>query len=220
GYRSELTRNVSVDVELFNIRSKNYDLQVLQKPYEMVAGPDTITRQLIRTTNLPMQLEQNGITVSLTINTNRFKIKPFATWQHTTIKNYAPSNSMADAGTGQADIYSGIGNRSTLQSTPALYGGGTIDYKPFPKTNINISSYYFTHQVYYHIDNLLIHDGVHGIDHIPGKLIVNANISYEPVTGLRLYCSGRNLLNQTSHEFYYTDKVPFMLVGGITYQLQ
>jgi len=220
GYRSEISRNISIDVELFNIRSKNYSLQVLQKPYETIAAGDTTTRQAIKTTNLPMQLEQNGITVSLTINIDRFKIKPFVTWQHTTIKDYAASNSMPDAGTGMADIYSGIGNRSTLHSTPASFGGGTIDYKPFPKININISSYYFTHQVYYHIANLLINDGVRGIDHIPGKLIVNANISYEPVTGLRLYCAGKNLLNQTSHEFFYTDKTPFMLIGGITYQLQ
>jgi iron complex outermembrane receptor protein len=107
-----------------------------------------------------------------------------------------------------------------LKSTPALYGGGTIDYKLFPKANINISSYYFTGQEYYHLSNILFNDGVRGIDHIPGKVIVNATLSYEPVKGLQLYCSGKNLGNQHSREFFYTDKIPFMLIGGVTWQLQ
>ena len=35
-----------------------------------------------------------------------------------------------------------------------------------------------------------------------------------------MFCAGKNLLNQTTREFFYTDKVPFMFMGGISYQLQ
>ncbi len=38
GYRSEITRNVSVDAELFHIRSRNYSLQVYHKPYDVIYG--------------------------------------------------------------------------------------------------------------------------------------------------------------------------------------
>ncbi|HEY8894811.1 MAG TPA: hypothetical protein VIM79_08340, partial [Niastella sp.] len=171
-------------------------------------------------TNLPMRLEQTGLTFTVTINTNRLKIKPFATLQHTQIKDYAAANIMPGVIPGVPDIYSGIGNRSTLKSTPALFGGGTIDYKLSRKANINISSYYYTRQEYNHLSNILFNDGIRGIDHIPGKVIMNATISYEPVKGLQLYCSGKNVGNQRSREFFYTDRTPFMLMGGISYQLQ
>jgi iron complex outermembrane receptor protein len=217
GYRSELSRHVSIDVELFDIRSKDYSFQLKHKPFTMIAGPDTIHVMPLMSDNLPMRLEQTGITVSMTIGTEKLKIKPFATLQHTEIKDYVASDEMP--GGGAVDIYSGLGSRSTLKSTPALFGGGTIDYRLGRKVNININSYYFTKQVYYHVTNLVFNDGVRGIDHIAGKLIVNANISYQPVKGLQVFCTAKNLLNQTAHEFYYTDKVPFMLLGGFSYQL-
>lgn len=214
GYRSEITRHISMDVEVFNIRSKNFSMQVVQDPIISIAGADTINMIRIMATNLPMRLEQTGITLSVTVNTRRFKIKPFATWQRTRLKDYeAPtlSNNSPDAG---------IGNRSTLKSTPALFGGGTVDYKLFRTMNININGYYYTRQTYNHVSGMMFNDGKHGVDHIPGKFILNANISYEPVKGLQLHCAFKNLLNQSSREFFYTDKAPFMLIGGLSYQLR
>jgi iron complex outermembrane receptor protein len=219
GFRSEITRNISVDAEVFNIRSKNYNFQVIHKPYTMIAGADTINMVPLMTTNLPMRLEQTGVTISITVNTRRFKIKPFATWQQTRLKDYVTSGYMPDAGFSAVNIYSGMGNRSVLNSTPALFGGGTVDYKLFRKMNLNINGYYYTKQEYYQTANIIFNDGVHGIDHIAGKFILNANISYEPVKGLQLFCAGKNLLNQTAREFFHTDKVPFMLIGGVSYQL-
>jgi iron complex outermembrane recepter protein len=219
GYRSEISRNISVDAELFRIHSRNYSLQVYHKPYDIIYGPDTVKFSPIMTTNLPMRLEQSGVTVSVTINTRRLKLKPFATWQQTIIKDFVPSYLMPGVAPGASDIYSGIGNRSVLNSTPALYGGGTVDYKIARKVNINFSSYFFTKQEYHHISAILFNNGVNGTDHLQGKFILNANISYEPVKGFTLYCAGKNLLNQTAREFYYTDKVPFMLMGGFSYKL-
>lgn len=219
GYRSEITRNVSIDAELFHIHSRNYSLQVYHKPYDIFYGPDTIKMSPIMTTNLPMRLEQSGITVSVTVDIHRLKIKPFATWQQTIIKDFVASDLMPGVVPGATDIYAGMGNRSVLNSTPALYGGGTIDYKPARKVNINLSSYFFTKQEYHHISAILLNNGTKGTDHLSGKFIMNANVSYEPVKGFTLYCAGKNLLNQTAREFYYTDKIPVMLMGGFSYKL-
>jgi iron complex outermembrane recepter protein len=218
GYRSEITRHVSVDAELFHIHSRNYSLQVYHKPYDIIYGLDTVTLSPIMTTNLPMRLEQSGITVSVTVDVRRLKIKPFVTWQQTIIKDFAASDHMPGAVSGGNDIYSGIGSRSVLNSTPALYGGGTVDYKIARKLNLNLSSYFFTKQEYHHISAILLNNG-QGTDHLQGKFILNANVMYEPVKGLTLFCTGKNLLNQTAREFYYTDKVPFMLMGGFSYKL-
>ncbi|MBO9203931.1 MULTISPECIES: TonB-dependent receptor plug domain-containing protein [Niastella] len=227
GYRSNISRMVSLDVEVFNIHSKNYNSAITQMPYTMITGIDTIHITEVKATNLPMQLDQTGLTFSVTVNTKKLKIKPFATLQRTQIVDYAASINMPGVvpnivpGTVPGDdIYSGIGTHSTLKSTPALYGGGVIDYKIAPNINITVNSYYYTKQDYYHLTNLVYNDGVHGIDHLRGKLILNASISYEPVKGLQLCFSGKNLLNQTAHEFFYTDKTPFMVMGGCTWQLK
>jgi iron complex outermembrane receptor protein len=218
GYRSEITRNISVDAELFHIHSRNYSLQVYHNPYDIVYGADTVKFSPIMTTNLPMRLQQSGVTVSVTIDARKLKIKPFVTWQQTIIKDFVRSYLMPNVVPGTADIYSGIGNSSVLNSTPAWYGGGTVDYKIARKINVNLSSYFFTKQEYHHISAILLNNG-QGTDHLPGKFILNANVSYEPVKGLMLFCSGKNLLNQTAREFYYCDKTPVMLMGGFSYKL-
>lgn len=219
GYRSEIARNISIDAEFFHIQSRNFSSQVVHNAFDMIVGPNTINMTPLMTTNLPMRLEQSGMTVSVTINMRRLKLKPFATWQQTIIKDYVASDVMPDVVPGATDIYAGIGNRSVLNSTPALYGGGTVDYKIARKVNFNLSSYFFTKQEYHHISAILLNNGTQGTDHLPGKFILNANVSYEPVKGFTLYCAGKNLLNSTAREFYYTDKVPFMLMGGFSYKL-
>jgi iron complex outermembrane receptor protein len=132
GYRSTISHLVSLDVEVFNIRSKNYNSAINQAPYTLLNGIDTLHVTEIKATNLPMQLNQAGLTFSVTVNTKKIKIKPFATFQHTQIIDYAASINMPGVTPGAVDIYSGIGTRSTLKSTPALYGGGMIDYIPVP----------------------------------------------------------------------------------------
>jgi hypothetical protein len=52
------------------------------------------------------------------------------------------------------------------------------------------------------------------------SIMASGNYAHrEPVNGLQVFCAGKNLLNQNAREFYYTDKVPFMLMSGFSYQL-
>jgi iron complex outermembrane recepter protein len=88
----------------------------------------------------------------------------------------------------------------------------------YEKLHLNCNAYYYSAHNFTHVTNGLFNDDIHGVDRIPAKLIVNANISYEPITGLQLILSGKNLLNDTSREFFKTDQVPFQLLGGIQYQ--
>lgn len=221
GYRGNLAAGLTVDVELFNIHAKNYNTLVTGRPYIKLNGTDTIQIIPIRSTNLPMELYQRGLTVSVTYTSRKWRVNPFATWQHTEATNYAPFINTPDAGTPNAmqnNIYSGMGTKEELKSTPRLFGGASVNYMIAPKVNVNLSAYYYSSQTYYHLSNILFNDGVRGIDHIDAKLLVNANISYEVTKRLKLSCSGKNLLNDKSREFFGTDDVPFMLMGGINYE--
>ncbi|MEP6677053.1 MAG: hypothetical protein ABJA78_17960, partial [Ferruginibacter sp.] len=212
---------LSIDVELFDINAQNYNTPVSSKPYIQLNGVDTIEVIPVRSTDLPLTLRQEGITVSLTWNSGKLEVKPFITLQHTRMKNYAPYINTPDAGTpdaAQNNIYSGIGTNVTLNSTPASFGGASVNYTPTSKININISAYYYSSQTYYHLSNIVFNDGIRGIDHIPAKFILNATIAYRVAKGLNFFCSGKNILNDGSREFFRTDAVPFMLLGGMHYE--
>ncbi|MDB5280209.1 MAG: TonB-dependent receptor plug [Ferruginibacter sp.] len=224
GYRGSVTRTLSIDVEVFDIRSKNYNSLVNNAPYIKLNGGDTLMILPLVPTNLPLTLRQQGITVSIIYNRKKLQVKPFVTVQQSRAKNYSPFLNMADAPPGpiqlnpaQNNIYSGMGNTVTLKSTPVVFGGVVVNYVLTQKFNFNLNAYYYAGQTYTHVSNTVFNDGVRGIDHIPAKLILNANVSYEAVKGLQLFCSAKNMLNNKSREFFKTDAVPFMLLGGLNF---
>jgi len=222
GYRAQLARNWNVDVELFHMDGSDYNTPVYGRPYQQLEGADTINMIPVRSTTLPMRLHQYGATISLAWRYERLEVRPFATLQHTEALHFAPYINTPDAGTPNAaenNIYSGMNNHSTLSSTPAFFGGATVNYVVNDWMNVNISSYSYSSQVYYHLSNILFNDGIRGIDHIPAKLIINANVSFMPAKGLRLFCTGKNLLNENYREFFKADAIPFMLAAGMKYDL-
>ncbi len=223
GYRGTITKALSVDVEIFDIRGKNFNTVVQSHPVIEFDGTDTIHETPYMITNLPLKLRQQGITVSLTYNSKLLQVKSFVTLQHTKMKDYAPFLNTPDAGNPgneQNNIYSGIGTEADLNNTPTVYGGANVNYLLTSKFNINLGAYYYSSQTYLHFTNVLFNDGIRGVDHIPSKLILNANISYEAVKGLHVFLNGKNILNDKSREFFRTDEAPFMLLAGINYQFQ
>ena len=224
GYRGTITEGLQFDMEVFDIRSKNYNSVAYNPSYITLRGNDTIVVTPLIPTNLPVTLHQQGITVSLIYQSAKVQAKPFITFQRSRVKNYAPFLNTPDAtwplldNPAKNNIYSGMGTEESLKSTPSVFGGATINYTPGAKLNINVSAYYYSSQTYYHVSNIVFNDGVRGIDHINAKLIVNASVSYEPKKGLQVFCSAKNILNDKSREFFKADAVPFMLLGGIHYE--
>jgi iron complex outermembrane receptor protein len=223
GYRGRITSELNIDVEFFDIRSKNYNLLIQDFPIIEFNGTDTVHETPIIATNLPLKVVQQGVTVSLSYNTKQLQVKPFLTIQRTRIRNYAPFNNTPDAlipGAEENNIYSGMGNETVNKSTPAIFGGASVNYVPTSKINVNFNAYYYSSQSYYHLSNVLFNDGVRGIDHIDAKLILNASVSYEAMKGLHVFCSGKNILDDRSREFFRSDAASFMLMAGLNYQLQ
>lgn len=219
GYRVKLNSTLNIDAELFNIQAKNSNNGTISRPFDHINGADTITETLVISMNLPLVLHQQGITVSMTYSSKQWQLKPFITIQRTRIKNYTTSNNAPGAGFGPDNIYSGMGSVMTHKSTPTAFGGAAINYMPTSKINFNLNAYYYSAQTYYHLSNLLFNDGIRGIDHIDAKLILNASVSYKAAKGLRIFCSGKNILNDKSREFFKADEAPLMLLGGINYEL-
>ncbi len=225
GYRGTIAPKLYIDAELFYMHSKNYSIASLNANYVKINGADTVVTIPLSPTNLPMKGVQHGLTVSLTWNSKLFQIKPFVTVQKSVVKDYAPYANTPDASPGflQADplqynIYSGIGTETKLKSAPSVFGGMTVNYSVTPKLNFNASGYYFSGQPFHHASSILFNDGERGNDYIHSKFILNANISYQVSKGLQFFLNGKNLLNNTSREFFYTDEVPAMFFGGVSYE--
>lgn len=220
GYRGQFSRELSIDVELFAIDAGNYNTPVQIAPYTRLQGADTLVISPIRPTTLPMRLQEQGATISLHWKHGAFDVNPFITVQHTEIFDFAPFANTPDAGTPSSptqNIYSGIGAHSDLASTPTCFGGLVANYKVNDWLNLNLSAYAYTDQDYYHVSNVIYNDGIRGIDHIRGKEIVNANVIFTPAKGLRLFLTGKNLLDENYREFFKTDAIPIMAMAGIKY---
>ncbi len=225
GYRGKITPAFTFDIEIFDIKSSNYNTLVSNRTYLKMVGSDTLQIIPLTPLNLPLTLRQDGITLSLHYNWRKLTVSPFITIQQSRLKNYSAFSNTPDAPPSliqpnptENNIYSGMGYSSILRSTPVAFGGADMNYLITPKINFNISAYYYCNQTYYHATNVVFNDGIRGIDHIKAKLMLNSTINYEPVTGLHLSCSARNILNDNSREFFRADAVPFMLAGGINYE--
>ncbi|MBK5271408.1 MAG: TonB-dependent receptor, partial [Bacteroidia bacterium] len=224
GYRGNIAQGLYIDMELFDIRSRNYNSLVYSSSYVKLNSNDTILVTPLVPYNLPVTLHQQGITVSLTYQSAKFQAKPFITFQRSGIKNYAPYPNTPDAtwpllnNPAQNNIYSAMGTGMSAKSTPAVFGGMYMNYLPVSKLNINLNTYYYSAQIYQHVSNNIFNDGIRGIDHINAKWIVNASVSYEAAKGLHIFCSGKNILNNKSREFFKSDNAPFMLMGGLQYE--
>jgi iron complex outermembrane receptor protein len=226
GYRGTISSKLFLDVEIFDVYTKNYTLATQNATYVKLSGADTLVIVPLMPTNLPMTGVQQGITVSLNWNTKKLQLKPFVTVQKSTVKDYASYGNTPDAQPGilqndpvHYNIYSGIGTEASLQSAPTVFGGVVANYLITPKLNFNVNTYYFSKQTIYHASNIIFHDGMRGIDHVPSKLLLNTSISYEAVKGLRVFVSGKNILNNKSREFFRTDEVPAMFLAGINFEL-
>jgi iron complex outermembrane receptor protein len=217
GYRSKISSKINIDVELFSITGKHFSALVENKSYRESRGLDTVTIVPLIPTNLPLILKQLGVTVSLNYTSKRIQVKPFITLQQTKMKNYAPYGVTPDTGE-QLHIYSNMGGEEIIKSTPAVFGGASVNYVPDSRWNFNLNTYYYSSQTYSHLSNLIFRDGIRGMDHMNGKVILNMNISYEVIKNLHLSANGKNLLNSKSREFFRTDEVPFMLLGGFNYE--
>jgi iron complex outermembrane receptor protein len=224
GYRGRIADGLDIDVELFNIHSKNYSMNVINKSSFESIDTDTLEIIPLRPTNIPLTTFQHGLTISLTWTNGAIQVKPFITVQQTRAKNYAPFANTPDASSlivqsnpVENNIYSGMGQNIVMKNAPAVFGGFAANYAVSSKFNVNLNSYYYSAHTISHATVILFNDGVRGIDRIPAKLILNANLRYEATKGLYLTLTGKNLLNDKSREFFKMDPVPFTMVGGLQY---
>ncbi len=232
GNRVKLADNLQLDVELFHSMTKNYASGINGASYVQIKGPaDTVVVSPINYMVLPLKTTQTGVTISLNYVYNKLQVKPFATIQETTLKNYsafpylpesAPSFPPTNGNLGRPDINnmnSGLGTTQTHKNTPAVFGGAYINYHASSKWNLNFNPYFLSKQTFVHRTYSNFNDDIRGVDHIQAKLMFNARVSYKPIKQLDVFVSGRNILGKDSREFFRADRVGPSYFAGLNFEL-
>jgi iron complex outermembrane receptor protein len=211
GYRSKITENFHVDLDLFRQTANNFSYMIGQKTVSTdgrIAIPQTIE-------NINMKAIQNGLTISANYVYKKIQAKPAITIQHTSLKDaprYRQSVNKNPAQNVQM-VYD-----SAHTGTPGIIAGLYLNYQLFSKWNLNTTAYYFSGYKYNNLYTLVgPGKGVNGYVNIPGKLLINLKLSYKPVEPLELFVNARNITNDKSYEFAQTDKTLMMFFAGLNY---
>ncbi len=204
GYRGKLADNLSVDLEAYSTITKNYtNLEEVSSSVVMgqnPSDPPVTINSTRRSENIPLSVHQLGSTLSINYVLKHFQLKPFVTLQNTKLTD--------------------IKKDSTFQHkfTPKLYGGFYANYQISNKFNLNVNAYFYSAQTFYHIYYTFYNDGVRGKDDIKAKVIVNTKLSYSPIKQFSVFVSVMNLLNDESREYFKTDDIGRMFLGGVAFK--
>lgn len=227
GYRGRLSKHVSIDLEAFMTKYSNF-------VYPIISGDETLQTQVVGSipvapglnlpvmdaellvdnvnTNFPQEFEQRGVTLSLNYLNQNFQVKPFVNVQESKINNYTAYPEDSASYNELINIYH--------KGTPMVYGGAYINYQ-LKKLNFNISPYFMTSSEMLHDFGALrpplsdgnLPEGTADMK-LNGKLIMNANISYQLLEILRLNINLRNISTNDSQEYFFTDRIkPNFLIG-------
>ncbi|GCC51102.1 TonB-dependent receptor [Chryseotalea sanaruensis] len=209
GFRSKITKNVQLDVDVF-VQDVKGLTAILQ------ASP---TQQ--KFFNVPTTAQQIGTTISLNFVPNdKIQFKPFVTLQKTETSDL-PSIYL-DPALPSPPFPPVTYNNSTHKYTPGTYGGFYFNYRPSTKANVNISAYYLGEQTQYDAsyDDTDSSTPQYANGQIDGKFIMSAKASYEVVKNLNVFLNARNFLGADTREFYAADRTAGLYTGGISYNLK
>jgi iron complex outermembrane receptor protein len=225
GYRVQPADNLEFDLELFTTKTRNFSYTIFESGTFNPTGQVGFTG-LLDLSNITVYAKQWGGTLAVNFIAGDWQVKPFVTLQKTMLYNYSPYANSPQAPPVPSNhndpavynIYSGMGTKMEHQATPACYGGAYINWSAGPRLNINVTPWFYSAQTQLHSSNLTYNDGERGIEHIKGKVMLNAAITYAITKMVTLSLSGRNCFNTRVREFYRADAPALMVFGGVNFE--
>ncbi|MDM8565451.1 TonB-dependent receptor [Candidatus Halobeggiatoa sp. HSG11] len=210
GYRKNLSNLFLLDVETFyNFVRDFYGTGTMEKSVTQV-DDKTFRRTITEQQNLDLKAEQYGVTLALSYTGSKsFWAKIFGTIQYTKLTDHA------------SDIYMEEFGEYTLEDrkhdgTPLFYGGIDINYRPLRKWNLNSNAYFYTSNTYeYKSVNAKGGGRRIPVFETESKFILNTKVSYNISKHASFYLNARNLLNNTSQEFAWTDRIGRTFLFGL-----
>ena len=141
----------------------------------------------------------------------KFQLKPFFTYQKTNVEDQPSGLNVPEVN----PVYNIVNTVDEEHlSTPNFYGGFYLNWTPIEKLNVNCSPYFMSSYSMYHANDLISDTTIGQVD---GTFLLNAKVSYKVLDDLRIYVNARNLFSGEQSQFYGTDVVKPMILGGVSF---
>ncbi len=201
GYRSQLTKNIQLDFDVFSQKIENLSALIFKGFNGNFANPMIVEKF----ENIPTVASQMGATFAINFVPNeKFQFKPFVTIQKTKVDNLLASYDNSTTSTNE-----------THKSTPAYYGGYYLNFKASKKINVNVNGYYFASHVQYGRDGNRTPVNFN----VSGKFLVDMKASYHFTNQLSGFINARNALNNNTREYFGADKIGGLYLAGLSFKL-
>jgi len=199
GFRHRLRENIMTDFSFFYNKANNFS--------NNSTTADTIGQTinyLSTIKNSDLVSRQLGATIRFNyVMSKKFSVKFFATGQLTVLENLNLDYAL---GSGNSQSVITINSDFLHKSTPSMYGGLIMNYKPGERWNMNMNFYRYGKQNFFSID---------GITKIESKTIMNIKTSYRFYKENHIYFNARNFLDNDSYEFPFADKARGLYLIGL-----
>lgn len=224
GYRLKALSNLQFDLAIFQQKADGFSSRVRQAPQmDFVAGTVDINMQVA---NIDKEAVQNGVTLAVNWVSlkNTLNIKPFVTLQKTEWLNYSPYYITPEAAEADSKPNYSTQTQSDVESkaTPKVYGGFYANYAPTGKWNINLNGYLMSEYEIFTANTSETQQAPYTefpASYLDGKFILNAKLGYQITKSLNLFVSARNAFNEDGREYFGTDKIGAMYLGGLNFNL-
>jgi iron complex outermembrane recepter protein len=215
GYRGQLAKKLQLDVALFSQVIKGFNASVAQAP---IVDNTTmnITLNSMRE-NLDLFAVQKGATVAINwLLHTKLNLKPYFTLQSTTLYHYSPYYNVPAA---DPDYNTETQQNVDGKGTPEAYGGFYANYAPTDKWNFNVNSYYMSRYEIYSTTSVSRPGpyNEHDISKIGDKFILNGRVGYQLTKSFNVFVNARNVFDNKGREFFATDKIGAMYLGGVNF---
>ncbi len=193
GYRSKLYKRMQVDFEIFHSISENYT----GFSSEIIANANDTTVLSVYE-NIPLKSYQYGISVSTNmVLSKKIQTKIWSTYQYTWLHD-VKFNGV---------LFSVDNFDMEHETTPNFYGGLNFTYYPLANWNVYVDMIGTSQQTFYHM--------LAGVVDLEACLNVNFRAEYVWKKKLAFNFTARNILNNTSPEYGFADRLGFTFLGGI-----
>ena len=209
GYRTRLSQNVELNVDVYRQVGKNFFAQI-----NHVIPPQyfSFVSTNVQYENLETIAKQTGVSFSLNyVASAKFQLKPFLTYQKTNVENQPSGLNVAEVDPDE-NILNTVNEEH--KSTPNFYGGFYLNWAPIQKLNVNVNPYFMSAHTIYHANELVSETN---IGELGNTFTLNAKVSYQLLDDLRVYANVRNLFAGEQAQFYGTDAIKPMVLGGLSF---
>lgn len=215
GSRNKINRFLQTDIELFYSVTENFSGLEFES-LDLEKGLATV-----RYRNYPTVAKQLGTTVSLNISpSKKLLFKVFTTIQKTTLEDYEQDKydfTYVPLGASPLPLSDTI---STFdhKSTPSVYGGINMTFKPTSKLTVFSNVYFYTAQefIYQGIPTQL-GTTINPTDNISAKMRMDLKVSYKVWKNNAIFINGKNIFNTQKNEFGFGESIGALYLIGLDF---